>query len=75
MFHLSLRASYFLAFLAQFIISVSFLQLPLIKTWIALGSGCSTAVERMPRNREVVGSNPAGCWAFFLFSILSVVCP
>ena len=31
-------------------------------TW---GSGCSTAVERTPHNIEVVGSNPAGCWAFF----------
>ena len=39
------------------------------------GSGCSTVVERTLRNIEVGGSNPAGCWAFFLFSILSVVCP
>ena len=29
------------------------------------GSGCSTAVERMSCNREVVGLNPTGCWAFF----------
>ena len=29
-----------------------------------------------PRDIEVVGSNPAGCWAFFFSSpILSVVCP
>ena len=38
-----------------------------------VGSGCITAVERMPHDREVVGLNPAGCWAFFLFSIPSVV--
>ena len=29
-----------------------------------LGSGCSTAVECTPCNREVVGSVSA-CWAFF----------
>ena len=29
------------------------------------------AVEHTPHDKEVVGSNPAGCWAFFLFSILS----
>ena len=28
-------------------------------------SGCSTAVEHTSCNREVVGSNPAGWWAFF----------
>ena len=45
-----------------------------ISAWLqwshCAGSGCSTAVERRPRNREVVGSNPARCWAFFssLFS-------
>ena len=33
------------------------------------------AVERTPRNGEVMVSNPAGCWAFFLFFILSVVRP
>ena len=26
-----------------------------------LGSGCSTAVERTSHNRDVMGSNPAGC--------------
>ena len=31
-------------------------------------SGCSIAVEHTPRYREAMGSNPAGCWAFFLFS-------
>ena len=31
------------------------------------GSGCSTAVEHTPRNREVVGSNPVGSWAFSSF--------
>ena len=34
------------------------------------GSGCDTGVEHRPRNREVVGLNPARCWAFF-FSFLS----
>ena len=33
--------------------------------------GCSTAVEPMPHNKEVVGSNLAGCWAFFLSSLSS----
>ena len=36
-----------------------------------MGSGCSTAAERTARNREVVGSNPAGCWAFSLIYPLS----
>ena len=31
-----------------------------------LGSGCSTAVEHTPCFRQVVGSNPTGCWAFSL---------
>ena len=31
----------------------------------SMGSGCITAVEHTPHDREVVGSNPAGCWAFF----------
>ena len=32
------------------------------------GSGCSSVVERTPRNREIVGSIPPGCWAlFFLY--------
>ena len=34
------------------------------------GSGWIRAVERMPRDREVVGLNPPRCWAF-LFSSLS----
>ena len=32
-----------------------------------MGSDCSTSVEHMPRNREVVGLNPARYW---IFSIL-----
>ena len=28
-----------------------------------------TAVEHTPRCREVVGSNPAGCWAFSLLPL------
>ena len=33
---------------------------------IQKGRGCSTVVEcTPPHDREVVGSNPAGCWAFF----------
>ena len=37
-------------------------------------SGCTTALERMPHDREVMGSNPAGRWAFFplLFPISGV---
>ena len=34
--------------------------------------GCSTVViECMPRDREVVGSNPTGCWDFPLFYTIS----
>ena len=33
--------------------------------FLKVGCSCSTAVERMPHNLEVVDSNPAGCWAFF----------
>ena len=29
-------------------------------------SGCSTAVEQIPCNRDVVGSIPAGYWALYL---------
>ena len=36
-----------------------------------LGSGCSTAVEHTSHDSEVVGSNPAGCWAF---SLLHLIC-
>ena len=48
-------------------------------TLVKSGRGSSTAVERTPHNQEVVGSNPAGCWAFFfnfhifLLSFTSVV--
>ena len=34
----------------------------------SLGSGCSTAVGHTPYDNEVVGSNLAGCWVFFLSS-------
>ena len=37
------------------------------------GSGCSTSVQLVPRDPEVVGSNAAGCWAFFFFFFLSVI--
>ena len=36
-----------------------------------LGSGCSIVVEHMHCVREVMGSNPAGCWAF---SLLYLIC-
>ena len=39
--------------------------LKLALTVLGLGSGCSIAVEHTIRDREVVGSNPARCWAFF----------
>ena len=39
--------------------------------FVYLGSGCSTAVEHMPRTREVVGSNSVGCWAFSLLYLIS----
>ena len=37
-----------------------------------LGSGCSKAVEHTPHDREVMGSNPARCWANKLYPIRSV---
>ena len=42
----------------------------------SLGSGCSTAVEHTPRDREVEGSDPAGCWAcspLYLISSVSLI--
>ena len=36
-----------------------------------MGGGCSTAVEPTPRDIEVVGSNPAGCWSFSLLYLIS----
>ena len=35
------------------------------------GRGRSTAVEQMPRNLEVMGSNPPGYWAFSSSSFFS----
>ena len=32
-----------------------------------LGNGYSMAKEHTPHKREVVGSNPTECWAFFSF--------
>ena len=29
--------------------------------------GCSSAAELMPRDQEILGSNPARHWAFFFF--------
>ena len=44
-----------------------------------MGSGCSTVVVHMPCDREVVGSNPPGCWAFlsllYLVSTVSLYWP
>ena len=36
---------------------------------VDVGSGCIKALERMPHDREVMGLNPAGGWAF-IFSYL-----
>ena len=56
----------FLNWLRQFKIFTSFRQLESkVVTIFALGSGCSTAVEHKPHNREVVGLFHAGCCAFF----------
>ena len=38
------------------------------------GSSCSTAVECTPRNRELVGLNPAGCRASYFSSLFSQKC-
>ena len=32
--------------------------------------GCNTSVEHKPHNLEVMGLNPAGCWAFISFFFL-----
>ena len=36
-----------------------------------MGSRCSTAVEHMPSNSEVMGLNPVKWGAFFLLYLLS----
>ena len=43
-------------------------------TLLGRGSGCSTAVERIPLNREVMGPIPTGCLTFFLLlsSVMSL---
>ena len=43
-------------------------------TLLGRGSGCSTAVERISHNREVMGSIPTGCLTFFLLlsSVMSL---
>ena len=56
-------------------LSLDFVQVDSSITQPNLGSGCCTVVEHTPRTRELEDSNPAECLAFFLFSILSVVCP
>ena len=40
---------------------------------ISRDSGSSSEVERAPHDHEVVGLNPAGCWAFFSFYCFSDV--
>ena len=35
-----------------------------VKYLLSLGSSCSTAIEHMLHDREVMGSNPVGCWVF-----------
>ena len=37
------------------------------------GIGCCTAVEHVSRDREIMGSNPFGCWAFSLLYLISSV--
>ena len=32
---------------------------------------CSTTVQRVPLGQDAQGLNVAGCWAYFLFSLLS----
>ena len=39
-----------------------------------MGRSCSSAVEHLPRVREVIGSNPAGCWAFVSSLLLCQWC-
>ena len=38
-----------------------------------LGSICSSAVGHMPRGKEVVGSIPARCWAFYIYKEIEQV--
>ena len=45
---------------------------------ICEGGYCSSVVEHVPHDREVVGSKPAGCWAlisFYRFSNVSLIGP
>ena len=46
-------------------------SLEMAKRKMKKGSGCSTAVEHMPRDREVMSSNPTGCWAFSFLCLIS----
>ena len=49
-----------------------FLAFDAIEAYLTLGSVCSTAVERMPSNREVVGLTPPGVG--FIFFLCPVKC-
>ena len=60
-FHFSL----FESFLKYIWLYKSFIHF--LSTFKQSGSGCSTAVECKPHNREVVGLLPTGCWSFFSF--------
>ena len=44
-----------------------------VKSTSTLWLGCGTAVEHLPRNQEVMGSNPTRCLALFLLSFTSGV--
>ena len=56
------------------------LNLPLFKSNFFISnstntSGAAVVAQHTPRDREIVGSNPTECSAFFLLSILSEVHP
>ena len=42
---------------------------PFLNDQRLVGAGCGAVVEHTPRDKDVIGLNPAGCWAF-LFSSL-----
>ena len=66
---ITLRAKSLVSFY-QMLISIGHLSCLTMRCRQPLQDGCyscSTAVEHTPQNLEVIGSNPAGCWALFFF--------
>lgn len=41
------------------------------KRAVVVGSGCSSGVQHLPQNQEIMGRNPTMCWAVFIFLLLN----